>query len=338
MREDRIFRSARASSAIVVAKIGIKIATLLLVVFGQSSCSRPDRGAAGDSEKTPLRVGYIPIADAGQLMVAVHLGLFARESLSVELVSLPGGARIIEAMNAGDISIGFSNLFSLLLARAQGLDYVGISGGPFEDSSHAEHAILVRKGTISSIDALKGKRIALNTRNNIDELMMRALLAQHGIDSLAVKFIEVPFPRMLSVLEAGDIDAAAAIEPFVTAGRANPRLTVLSYNYIAIQPTTAISTYVAHDSWVKANRQVAARFVRALDAATDSIAANPAILRAALARFTTLPDSILQRVVLPGFSKTIDSIALARLDQMGRRLGLLSGYDSVTRNALYSWH
>lgn len=295
------------------------------------------RGEQERERAAPVRVGYIPIADCGQLMVADHLALFAREGIRVELVSLPGGARILEAMNAGSVHIGFTNLLSLLLARSQGLDYVSITGGPFEDSTHTEHAILVRGTGIRSVAELRGRRIALNTRRNIDELMVRQLLARNGVDSSDVEFLEIPFPRMLPVLEAGQVDASAAIEPFVTAGRLNPRLRVLSYNYVALQPSTQISTYVAHRQWLAANREAARRFVRAIEAATDSIAANPALLRAALAQFTSLPDSILRVVTLPAFTKEMDRRSLLQLLELARQHGFTAAPDSTAIAASYSW-
>jgi NitT/TauT family transport system substrate-binding protein len=265
-----------------------------------------------------LRVGYIPIADCSQLFVGIEKGFFSDEGLKLELVSMPGGAPILQALGSRSLDVGFSNVVSLILARDAGIPFFAISGGPAQDSLHREHGILVPQASaIRAVSDLAGKRVALNTRRNIDELMVRLLLARAGVDTSSVRFVEVPFPRMVSVLSAGEIDAAAAIEPFVTFGQRDGQARVLTYNYVDVQPVTEISTFVVRGDWLEANPDVAVRFNRALQRASHFANANPDSVRAILTRYTSLDQTQLQGVTLPFFT---DSLSVVRLQTMANHV------------------
>lgn len=286
----------------------IVLAVTTTVVMFLQSCRKP-------AEK--VRVGYIPIADCSQLFVAIENGYFRDEGLEVEPVSLPGGSKILEALGSNSLEIGFSNLASLVLAHDAGLPFVAFTGGPAEDAQHKEHAIMLKQGSgIKRVPDLAGKRIALNTRKNIDELMITLLLRKHGLGPDQVSFVEVPFPRMINVLQAGDVDAAAAIEPFVTFGSKQGNV-VLSYNYLEIQPMTDISSFVATTNWLERNPGVAVRFRRALQKATDFANSHESETKAILSKYTRLDHEQLKDVTLPFFT---NSVSEERLNELIARM------------------
>ena len=304
--------------------------TMLLAILGF---------VAGCSNRTPdtIRAGYIPIADCAQLYVAIEKGYFQDENLRVELTKLAGGAKILEALAGGSVEVGFSNLVSLILAKNAGLDFVAITGGPFEDSSHAEHGILVLTGSpISSVSELRGKKIALNTRKNIDELYVVELLEKHGVDIQKIQFVEVPFPRMQNVLELGEVDAAAAIEPFVTFALKSGRARVLSYNYVELHARTQISAYVAASRWLTQSNESAARYAKAISRATQYTLANPEEVRSIVAKYASLTDEQIKGVVLPSFSERVEISDLQSLaDRVFRRGWASQAVDA--RQVVYSF-
>lgn len=254
----------------------------------------------GSRQKSIVRIGVLPIADSAQAFVALDNGLFEKHGLRVELVKLQGGAPILEALGAGTIDFGFSNLVSLILAREAGLPFFAIAGGPVEDPQHAEHAILVPKDSdVRTINDLRAKTVAINTRRNIDELMVTKLLQKHGMSKGDVKFIEVPFPRMLGVLQTGTVDAVATIEPYVSIGLEQSKVRILIYNYIDVQPRTQISTYVTTEKTITNKPDVVTGFQAAIKEATDIARSNPDAVRAAIARHTQLTQGQLQMAKLP---------------------------------------
>ena len=126
-----------------------------------------------------IRVGYIPVTHCIPLYIAEKNGLFAKAGLQVELVPLPGGPKILEALASGDIQIGFSNVASILIARDQGVPILPITGGPVETVDHRDHALMVSSSSsVKSGADLIGKKIAINSRRNIDHLMIILYLKQ----------------------------------------------------------------------------------------------------------------------------------------------------------------
>src|SRR6266540_596181 len=54
---------------------------------------------------------------------------------------------------------------------------------------------------------LAGKKIAVNTLNNVGGLVISAVLQSQGVDPKSIKFVEVGFPDMGATLQRGDVDA-----------------------------------------------------------------------------------------------------------------------------------
>jgi len=261
-----------------------------------------------------VRVGCIPIADCATLYVGLEKGFFKDQALDIELISLAGGAKILEALAARSIDIGFSNVVSLIQARASGLNFVALTGGPIEDVNHKEHAILVRKdSSIKAPKDLAGKTIALNTRKNIDDLFVREYLEKNNVDPNKVKFVEIPFPNMEAALLSGDIDAIATNEPYVTFALLHGKSKVLDYNYIALEPKVEISTYVVSEDWLQKNPAIADKFLRAFSKSTDYILTHESEVRTIIAKYTKLDQTQAQQITLPTFGKRLTTLALQKM-------------------------
>ena len=76
---------------------------------------------------------------------------------------------------------------------------------------------------ISKPEDLEGKTVAVNTLNNIAEVVVKAALEKKGVDPESLKLSEVPFPEMRPRWPRASVDAAFSIEPFVTQSVAEGR-------------------------------------------------------------------------------------------------------------------
>lgn len=278
----------------------LKFSLLWLVVICMTGC---------DNNKKPenLKVGYIPIADCAQLYVGIEKGYFTEEKINIELINLPGGAKILEALAGGSVDIGFSNVVSLILSKDAGLDFVSITGGPIEDETHKEHALIVRKESdIKTPSDLTGKTIALNTRKNIDDLMMLEYLEKNGVNTSSVKFVEIPFPRMENVLALKDVDAISVIEPFVTFALQKENTKAIGYYYTELYPKIEISSYCVSQKWISNNQDIAKRFCRAIQKATTYCREHESEIREIVSKYTSLKAEQIKDVVLPTFGDNLD--------------------------------
>ena len=284
-------------------------------------------GACGNQapeERTPaIRVGYIPISDNAQMYIAIEQGYFREEGLSVELRSMPGGPRIIEALvSRGDekIDIGYSNVVSIIAARAQGFPVVAIAGGPVETPGRPTHAILVRADSgIQTVKDLPGKTVALNAIRNIDHLMLLRYLEAGGVDTASIRLVEVPFPQMENVLLTSTVDAVATIEPFLTFTLKRENIRVLDHHYAVVEPRTVVGSYLTTEQWLSENQDFARRFVAALGRATEFIQSDQQATRRILVKYTQVDAETTAGMRLTDFEEQHQASDIQRwIDEMLR--------------------
>lgn len=284
----------------------------LSLLFSFNSCSE---------KQSTLKIGYIPIAECVQLYVAQERGYFEELGLEVELISLAGGAKILNALNSGSVDVGFSNVVSLVIHRARGADFFSIFGGTYEDIKHQNHALVVNKN-ISNDNigiTLRGARIAVNTYKNIEELMVRKYVEDIGLAWEDINRVETPFPRMLPLIESGEINAASIVEPFITIAKEDTTnsFSILANHYLTTTPQSLVATYVSSEEFVTNNPEKTLNFRSAMDKATTFIEENELEAREIIGLYTKIPEGLLTRVGLSKFSSTVDEDLLQQtIDDM----------------------
>ena len=261
---------------------------------------------------TSIKVGVVPVVDVAPLYLGIDKGFFEDEGLEVEPVVAQGGAAIIPAVVAGDQEIGFSNVVSLMLGQTQDLPVKIISQGiQATDDPENDTAAIAVKGSsdIQEPADLEGKTIAINTLNNISQLTVTAALDSEGVDTSTLHFVEVPLPDMVGQLEAGQIDAAGLVEPFVTTGK-NAGQRMIIYDRVATEPKMTVATYFTSDSYLESNPDVVASFVKAMNKSLEYATEHPDEARQAIANYTQIPPDVLADVVLPLWQEdlNVDSI------------------------------
>ena len=118
---------------------------------------------------------------------------------------------------------------------------------------------------ITSLAGLKGKTVAINAPKNILYLLAASMMAEHGMDSKSVKFVNVPFPAMAAELKAGAIDAALLPEPFASeAEQAYGAVPLVDLDQGATT-TFPIAGFVVTKQWAAKNPRTLAAFYRALE-------------------------------------------------------------------------
>lgn len=301
---------------------------LLFALFILGSCNNggnKNQSNNSDSGTHKLKIGYIPIADCSQAFVAQEKGFFKDEGLDVELVSFQGGPQILEALGGGSINIGFSNLVSLALANDNGIDFRAITGGPVEQTNHIENAILTLKnGSIKKPQDLAGKKIAINAKKNIIELMVKEYLRKNNVDLNSVEFVEAKFPEMQNALKSKQVDAIATIEPFVTVALKDTSIVRLS-NYINdVIDRLEISSYHSSQKWINGNKDLVKRFQNAMAVSTKFCLENPEEVKNVLTKYSKVDKSILKEAMMPTFVEKISSDNFQILIEKMRKDGMLS--------------
>lgn len=263
----------------------------------------------------PVKVGYLPIADAAPLYVAIEKGYFKDEGLDPQLTTMKGGSLILEALQTGDLDLGLTNIVSLLLAKGRGLDFVSLGGVAVNDQNHKEGAILVSaKSNIQSISELKGKKIAINATKNIVELAIRRLLQKNGLSANDIHFVEVPFPQMAGVLKNGEVDAIAVAEPFWTLTVKDTQAKVIAYYLGDVYSEVEVTSWVMTNALAGGNPQFADKLQKILSEATAFLTdpKNESEARSIIAKYTKTDEETAAKMGLPAFKSqlTVDGVNL----------------------------
>jgi NitT/TauT family transport system substrate-binding protein len=310
---------------------GRRLAALVLALAcaaGTAACGDDDGGGSGgggEGEPATLNVGVIPIADVAPLYLGIDKGFFEEQQLTIKPQLAEGGAAITPAVLSGDFQIGFSNTISLLIAASQDLPVEiisqGVLGGKTEEDAWADLLVL-KDGPIKEPTDLEGKTIAVNTLKNICEVTIKASLEQDGVAVDTLKFTEVPFPDMNAALEAGRVDAACVVEPFVSQGKAGKARGIDPF-YVRTAPDLTVATYFTSTQYAEENPDVVARFVKAMNKSLTYAQSHPDEVRNVLLDYTEIPPEAAEQIKLPIWRPDLNEPTIEKLAELSVKYGLI---------------
>jgi NitT/TauT family transport system substrate-binding protein len=160
---------------------------------------------------------------------------------------------------------------------------------------------------------------------------MQEWLQKKGVDPRQVKFLEVPFPQMADALFQNRIDAVWNVEPFVTFMMRTGKARLIAYPYQDNIPGMDVTAFVAKDSWLKANSDVARRFRRAVDRATTFLQqASKEERDEWVAKFSGVKPEVVSAMTLPQFSPEFNVSSLAQNLDIAVRHKVVKSFDVNT--------
>ncbi|MDB5559559.1 MAG: hypothetical protein JWQ36_2493, partial [Enterovirga sp.] len=236
---------------------------------------------------------------------------------------------------SGQLQIAYSNVVSIILAASQGLDLVVIAAADETSDAPPDLAGLVAKPGAGFKDgkALEGKRVAVNSRNNIIWLYTREWIAQTGGDPNKVNYIEVPFPQMTDAVQQGRVDAAMLVEPFLSGGLKGKQLESVGWPYSTVQKRLPVSQFATTRAYAEANPEILAKFRRAMAKAAEWTNANirsEEFLKI-LSGYTKAPVDGMREATMPVFVNTVDPASIAFVAALMKRHGILKNDVDVAK-------
>jgi NitT/TauT family transport system substrate-binding protein len=258
-----------------------------------------------DAATATLRVAALPLTNYTPLLVAREKGWFAQEDLNVSWTMVSQGALAIEAVYGGSAEFGGSAILEPMIARGNGLDIMfAVASTRIRSAPPDNNALLVRaQDPIRSPADLAGKKISAGLINSVNYIHMVAWLRKRGVDPKAVQFMEIPFPQMADALFQNRLDAVWNVEPFVTVMLKSGKARVMGYPYQDNIPGMDITGYIAKESWLKANADVARRFKRVIERATAHLNGLPkAELDDWVAKYSRVKPELVAEMNLPAFT------------------------------------
>lgn len=289
------------------------------------------------AQTTKLRVSTIPIIDTAPMQAAIAKGFFAAEGLEIDTTPTQGGAVGLPALAAGQVQIAFSNIISIALGVKQGLPFQIIAAGAGTGDNPPDLAGLVTKqgSPLKTGKDFEGKRIAVNTRNNVIWLFARAWVQATGGDPEKVTYLEVPFPQMIDAVRGDRVDAAFVVEPYLSGGLGGG-LQLVGWPYNTVQKRVPVGMYASTESYIKANPTVIEKFTRAYNRGVDWVNANKGSEEwtQIIAGYTRMKPEQIKGLNLPPYEKTLDAAGIDRMTDLMVKHKMVDSRPD-TRNLLY---
>ena len=308
----------------ITGGIALLVALLLAGCGGGGGGSAAPSGEGGTTKLAVQETAGVPSAFVA---FGIEKGFFEKQKLEIDLQPTQGGAATIPALVSGDIQVGGSNVVSLLLASSKDLPIQAIAGGTNAQAAGEKDfgALLAAKGKgISKPEDLEGKTIAVNTLNNIAEVVVKAALEKEGVDPESLKLSEVPFPEMEPALAKGSVDAAFSIEPFVTQS-VQKGDEVLGYSYVDTESDMQVGAYAVTNEFAGSDPEAVKAFQAAVKETADYVAGHEDEFRTFLSENADMPPELAKKIVLPKWTGEVNADSVAKTAQLMQKYGVVQG-------------
>ena len=282
-------------------------AAALLALTGCSAGTSPSTPDAGADDVIAINVGITPIINAANVYVGMEEGIFERHGLDVTPVVVQNTSTAIPSLINGELQVALINAVAAVTAGSKGLPIQIVSGSDRYPTEPAEDttAIVVKPDSgISDVTDLAGTTIAIVGLKSGPELATRVLLDEAGVDLASVNFVELAYPDMVAAVEAGRVDAAFIVDPFLSNAKA-AGLEVVAQPFTEGIGGMNAMTWVASESYIGANAEAIERFTAAIQEAADFSNDNPESVRAVLPEFTTLSEASIENAVLGRYDSSL---------------------------------
>ncbi|UED87997.1 ABC transporter substrate-binding protein [Streptomyces profundus] len=300
-----------------------------LLVLSTAACS--DYGGdlsganvSGGGDGDTLVVSETAGVPSSFLAYGVSQGYFADEGVDLRVSPSSGGASVIPALLSGDIDVAGSNVVSAMIAmgRRMPIQMVAAGTSTADDPEHDFASLVVPEDSpIAEAGDLDGARIAVNSLQNINDVVVSSVLAEAGLSNDDVRFVEMPLPDIPAAIQRGDVDAGLLIEPFASIGRSQG-LRVLASPYVNTRPGLQIGTYLMTSDRVADDPELVAAFRAGVERTARSVREDPDAFREALPEISDLSPELAGRMNLPVWRGGTDRESIETVHAMMREIGL----------------
>ncbi|WP_407269376.1 ABC transporter substrate-binding protein [Radiobacillus sp. PE A8.2] len=250
---------------------------LLLVVAG---CSSNNGSENQDNEQQDSSDPLAPLEETAKVVIAEdgsasgagfyiakEKGYFDDYNIEVEFATFGNSDEMLPALAAGEVDIaGGISSASFFNSIAQGIDVrmIADKGHNVEGSSYFSFVIdKDMEGEITSYEDFAGKKVAVSTKNAVDDYIFEQMLAHAGLTRDDVEFVLMSdFGNMMAAMGNNSVDAALQIEPLITQGETQD-IHVRFGDATDFAPKAQIAMVLGSPKFLTERRDVAERFMAA---------------------------------------------------------------------------
>lgn len=220
------------------------------------------------ADDAKIRLGA-PFGAVPGIKTAIEEGLFEREGIEVEIVTLSGGPNILAATVGGSLEVGYADLFAWVGARENGFDLTFLQ--PANGRGNSDYIIAGPNSGIETPADLVGKKVGTAAHAQ-SRLRVGLYLERFGVDPASVEYVIINQRETVgAALASGQIDASIAADPNVAQWEQEYGVKPLEGRpWEQIPERTSTAGFFATAQWTEANPELAERFVRAARAGAQT--------------------------------------------------------------------
>lgn len=273
-------------------------AALSFIFYGCAS----ETQAPPESKTQPmeLKVGLLPNEEILPVYVAEQEGLFKKYGLDLEIVNFQSAAERDAAIQAGAVDGVEGDLLAVALIRQGGTPVKTVSLAMGATPAEGRFAMLAAPGTISTINDLKGKELAIS-KNTIIEYVADQMLVAMGIGSQDVKKVYIPkMPLRVQMLLQNQVTAAVLPDPL--AAYAESKGAKVLVDDTKMEKNISQSIYFFRDDAIKNKKIAIHKFLQAYEDGAQIVNKNPERYRNLFNEKIQIPVELQETYPIPTFS------------------------------------
>ncbi|SMB90891.1 ABC transporter substrate-binding protein [Deinococcus hopiensis] len=233
-----------------------------------------------------VRLGYFPNLTHAPALVGLERGTFQKAlgKAKLDAKEFVSGTTLMEAFAAGQIDIAYVGPGPAINGAARGMPLQLVAG-----ASEAGAVLIARKGSgIKTYKDLAGKRVAVPSLGNTQDISLRHILKEQGLkaanDGGNVTVTPVPPADVIAAFAAGRVDATLVPEPWGAALQAQGHTLIGTEKTVwrsGQYPTTVV---IVNTKFAQANPDLVANFLKAHGDAVAFLNKSPAAAQTAVNR------------------------------------------------------
>jgi NitT/TauT family transport system substrate-binding protein len=302
------------------------------------TCSCGSQSAPYSGPAISVTVGALPVVDDVGAYIAADQGIFQKYGLNVTIKQVLTSLAAIPQMKSGAIDIlGGGNYVSFIeqAAKAHGAPPFTILSEAATCSTGSFEVLTLPGSGIQTPADLEHKTIAVNLTNNIQTLMINSVLKSDDVNISSLRYVAIPFPKMVAALEAHQVNAISVVEPFATTAEQKAGAEPLLDQCSGPDSNLPLSGYISTSAWAGQNAAAVQRFQAAMAEAQEIADTNRAVVEKTLERYITgLTPVEAATITLEEFPTSLDAVQLNRVSDLMREAGLIHG--SIQASSLIS--
>lgn len=167
-----------------------------------------------------VKVGDLAAISNAAVYIAVEKGFFKEQGVVTEITNFASAAKQVPALVAGELEVSVGSASAgLFNAVAQEAPFRIVADKGQAREGHGFSLLTVRKdlvdsGQVKSFKDLKGKKIAILAKGNVQHYLVGKMAEEAGLTINDVELTFLNAPSQLTAFETKAIDAAYAVEPW----------------------------------------------------------------------------------------------------------------------------